>query len=51
MFILQPFQGLEDSLAEEIIEKAVEHLRPLLYVDGSWYADYIRIRLKAIKIN
>lgn len=49
MFIKQPFKGLSEDIVEEIINEAVNHLKPLLYQDGSWYADYVRIRIKAIK--
>ena len=34
---------------EAIIDKSVENLRDILYKDGNWYADYVRIRMKAIK--
>lgn len=49
MFVTLPFEGIKRSLVQEIIEEAVENLRPVLYEDGVWYADYVRIRLKAQK--
>lgn len=51
MFIIQPFQTMERKLAEEIRKEAVQDLRPKLYEDGVWYADYVRIRIKAQKIE
>ena len=35
---------------EAIIDKAVEILQDDLYIDGKWYADYVRIRMKAIRL-
>lgn len=29
--------------------EAVETLRPVLYHDGHWYVDYVRIRIKAVE--
>jgi len=50
MFAIQPFQNLDKSLTDEIITEAVKNLKPVLYEDGSWYADYVRIRIKAQKV-
>ncbi|WP_455716221.1 class I SAM-dependent methyltransferase [Anaerosporobacter sp.] len=49
MFNLLPFQGVEETVQEEIIQSVVEELRPVLYKEGNWYLDYVRIRIKAIK--
>lgn len=50
MFVKKPFEGLPEGLTEEIINEAEEDLRPrLLLPDGTWFIDYVRIRLKAIK--
>lgn len=49
MFIKAPFQGLQHTLQEEIIDQAVLNLRPHLFQDGTWYSDYVRIRMKAKK--
>lgn len=49
MFNQRPFEGVDKKEKEEIIQEAVESVRPLLYHNGKWYADYVRIRLKAIK--
>lgn len=50
MFVTLPFSGLDKELTEEIIEEAVQELKPALYENGIWYADYVRIRIKAKKI-
>ena len=50
MFIKTPFSVIDnEDEKEEIIDKAVAHLRNTLYKDGKWYADYVRLRIKAIK--
>lgn len=51
MFVTQAFQNVERELAEEIRKEAVQNLRSKLYQDGVWYADYVRIRIKAQKIE
>ena len=40
---------VSEELQETIIREAVETLRPVLYHDGCWYVDYVRIRIKAVK--
>lgn len=47
MFVKTPFAGLDAPLAEELKQEAVEALKGELYQDGVWYADYVRLRLKA----
>lgn len=49
MFVKEPFEGLDDAMQAEIIREAVENLRPSLYQNGVWVADYVRLRCKAIK--
>ena len=50
MFIKTPFSVIDNEDEKEtIIDKAVAHLRNILYKDGKWYADYVRLRIKAIK--
>lgn len=51
MFIVQPFKGLDKSLKDEIILETVQNVKPILYKDGIWYVDYVRIRLKAQKVD
>jgi len=42
-------QGLTPGAAEEILEEVQESLRPVLFKNGSWLADYKRIRIMAVK--
>lgn len=49
MFDKAPFAGVSEELQETIIREAVETLRPVLYHDGRWYVDCVRIRIKAVK--
>ncbi len=49
MFIKEPFVGLSVDLQAEIVDETVEALRPSLYKNGIWIADYVRLRCKAIK--
>lgn len=51
MFVKTPFSviGNEDE-KDAVIDRAVESLRNVLYRDGKWYADYVRIRMKAIRL-
>lgn len=51
MFVKTPFSaiGNEDE-KETIIDKAVDNLKNTLYRDGIWYADYVRLRMKAIRL-
>ncbi len=51
MFVKTPFSVVEtDSTKASMIEEAVEMLRRDLYREGKWYADYVRIRMKAIRL-
>ena len=47
MFVKTPFDGVDG--VEEIVSEAVEALRDELFQDGKWYADYVRLRMKAVK--
>lgn len=50
MFNKTPFLIIEDiALREKTLEKAVNSLTDVLYIEGKWYADYVRIKMKAIK--
>ena len=44
------FAGMDDTAREEIIREAVDSVRSQLFVEGVWYADYVRLRMKAIKL-
>lgn len=43
----QPFS--DPAEREAMIDSAVERLKPELYRDGRWYADYMRLRMKAVR--
>ncbi|GCF95176.1 SAM-dependent methyltransferase [Enterococcus florum] len=49
MFVQEPFHSIEAQEKAAIIQQAVEALRPVLYRENDWYADYVRIRIKAEK--
>jgi trans-aconitate methyltransferase len=49
MFASFVFEKISKEQAEKVIEKAIKYLRPTNYRDGVWYADYVRLRMKAIK--
>ena len=49
MFVKLPFEEVAPDVKEAIIQEAETRLRPALYRDGGWYADYVRIRLRAVK--
>lgn len=49
MFDKEPFAGIEDSLKEEIILLAEQRLKEKLYKDNTWFVDYVRIRMRAVK--
>lgn len=50
MFDLKPFDGIPEEETEAIINEAEERLRSRLFIDGTWYVDYVRIRLRARKL-
>jgi len=41
--------GLSDNVRSQVINSVEERLRPALYRDGNWSADYRRIRVVAVK--
>lgn len=43
------FAGMDDAAREAIIREAVDSVRAKLLVGGVWHADYVRLRMKAIK--
>lgn len=51
MFVKAPFEGMPDDMREAIISEAADSLRPTLrQEDGTWIVDYVRIRIKAVKV-
>lgn len=49
MFVRKPFEGIDADLCDEIRRAAAENLRGKLYTGGKWYADYVRLRMRAVK--
>ena len=50
MFVKDPFQAVSDeSLKEQIIAEATDSLKDSLFRGGTWTADYVRLRMKAVK--
>lgn len=43
------FKNIPAEKAENIIDKSVAILKETNYENGKWYADYIRLRVKAVK--
>lgn len=49
MFDKAPFDGVEEHIADEIKKEAQENLKNVLWENGKWFVDYVRIRFKAEK--
>lgn len=49
MFVKNPFTKVDEKMKTDIIDQAVRSLKNDLYRNGIWYADYVRLRIKAIK--
>ena len=41
------FRGIREEFREKIVQEAVARLPPVLYYEGSWIVDYVRIRIYA----
>jgi trans-aconitate methyltransferase len=50
MFMQSYLRHYSASRAEEVVHQLVEHLRPVLYRDGTWTVDYRRLRLVAVRV-
>ena len=51
MFVKTPFKAIETaSEKESILSEAQESLRARLFLKGRWYADYVRLRMKAVRL-
>ena len=51
MFVKTPFSIVKTEQEKtEIVDKAVEALQNDLFINGKWYADYVRIRMKAVRL-
>ncbi|MEA5593680.1 class I SAM-dependent methyltransferase [Rivularia sp. UHCC 0363] len=51
MFCGNFFQGLSEEQKIMVIQDVEKQLKPKLYQEGNWFADYKRIQIKAIKIG
>lgn len=52
MFLKTPFSVVEqESERERMIDEAADCLRKKLYIRGKWYADYVRLRIRAIRVQ
>ena len=49
MFATHYFNGIEEDKVENILDDVQEILEPTNYRNGSWYADYRRLRVVAFK--
>ena len=49
MFVNKTFEGITENLQNEIKYSAQEALKEELFIDGKWYIDYVRIRIRARK--
>lgn len=51
MFVKTPFSVVqEEKEREAIVDEAVKILETALYKDGKWYADYVRLRMRAVRL-
>ena len=50
MFVKKPFEGMPGALKAEILDEAEEMLREALCADGVWRIDYVRIRIRAVRL-
>lgn len=51
MFVKTPFAAVGSVSDKEAMMHAVQNLlRSSLFIDGKWYADYVRIRMKALRM-
>lgn len=49
MFVSQSFESFSSEEKAQMMAEIVEELRPVLYREDGWYADYVRIRIHAVK--
>lgn len=50
MFVRRPFDGMDSAEAGGIVSEAVAELRPTMLRDGTWFVDYTRLRMRAVRI-
>jgi hypothetical protein len=49
MFAGDYLAGLPPDRREDFLHRAEEQARPALYRDGTWFADYRRLRVVALR--
>ena len=49
MFVKNPFARVSADDKEKILRDTVDNLREKLFHGGRWYADYVRLRMRAVK--
>ena len=50
LFLKEPFAVINDPEEKaQIIDEGVDSLKEELYKNGKWYADYVRLRMKAVR--
>ena len=51
MFVKTPFTVIQSQQEKKaIVNQAVKELKKDLFINGKWYADYVRIRMKAVRV-
>ena len=51
MFVKTPFEAVPDEAERaEIISDTAESLKDVLFRDGKWYSDYVRLRMRAVRL-
>lgn len=50
MFVTTAFNGVAQNDKKSIIEETAKICRPVLFKDGVWYVDYVRLLMKAVKL-
>lgn len=51
MFVKTPFSVVQDEKeGETIVDETVKRLESTLYKGGKWYADYVRLRMRAVRL-
>lgn len=49
MFVTKPFESMQPEMKRAILEETEKLLKPRLCAEGSWFVDYVRIRIRARK--
>jgi len=50
MFAQPYLQDLNGELVESVLKDVEEQIHPTNCLDGKWYADYVRLRIVALKL-